>query len=98
MLARHRTQVVFWTALTFSLVTLALAFVLHPAWLAAVAASVGFNIWSLVKNERDGFVKTNQARRAYEPARHFNVGQVFLMMALVMIQLAAAAYILLTLD
>ena len=66
-----------------------------PWFLFLVAASLLFNVWALIVSERRGFVRSNQIRRAFEPNRHFNAAQVFIVSALIMIQLAGAAFILL---
>ena len=42
-----------------------------------------------------GFVKSTQIRRAFEPARHFNGGQVFVLFATLILQAGVAAYVLL---
>ena len=96
MITRHFTQVVFWTAVLLSLLSVALVFAADEAFLVLLGVSALFNIWSLFKSERDGFVKSNQIRRAHEPARHFNPAQVAVVVVLVMAQVGLGAYALLT--
>ena len=96
MITKHLTQVVFGSAVFFSLLSSGLTFMLNDFFLILVVLSILFNIWSLLKSERDGFVKSSQFRRAYEPARHFNIAQVLIVMALLMLQFGLGAYVLLT--
>lgn len=92
----HFTQIVFWTAVALSVVSVALVAALGPALLVAVGASVLFNLWSVFRSERGGFVREREYRRAYEPARRFNALQVFVVFGLVMVQCGAGAYVLLS--
>lgn len=94
MISRHRTQVFFWSAVALSLVSIALVIVLPLGFLLLLLASVVFNIGCLVKSEQTGFVKTSQMRRAYEPARHFNTAQVFVLFGLIIVQVVFGAYLL----
>lgn len=92
MLARHRTQVVFWTALALSAISLAAAVLVDPWLFLLVGASLGYNLWAVVKSDREGFIRSKQLRRAHEPARHFSEMQTFLVLALIMAQVGAAVY------
>lgn len=94
-LKKHRTTIVFTTCVVLSLLSLGLAFVWGPWFIILIGVSVLFNVWALVVSERHGFVKTNQIRRAFEPNRHFNAAQVFIVSATIMIQLLGSAFILL---
>ena len=93
---RYRTPFVFWTATLFSLLSIALVLAVGPSLLFLLLLSALFNLWSVVQSERGGFVKTRQLRRAYEPARHFNVAQVFTVLLLVMAEFGVVTYVLLT--
>lgn len=99
MIKKHLTQVVFWSAVLLSVASLVLVSVLSEpyAWvgLAFLAASILFNLWSVRRSEHSGFVKSREFRRAYEPARRFNMVQVFIVFALVMLQCGLGAYALL---
>ncbi len=96
MIRRHVTQFVFWTTVFFSIATLVGLLARKDVLLIPMMISVVFNIWAVAKSERDGFVKTTQMRRAYEPARHFNIAQVFAILIFVMIQVSLGLYVLLT--
>lgn len=93
---RHRAKIVFFVALSASFVSIALAAVDVVVFLVAVTASVAYNIWSLMRNERSGFVRSSEMKRAHEPSRHFSAVHVFILIAMVMLQLMAVAYVLLT--
>lgn len=90
------TSVVFATCSLASLLSIVLVLLLGNLLLVLLALSVGYNVWALVVSERHGFVKTNQIRRAFEPERHFNAAQVFVIVVLIMVQVGTAAYALLT--
>ena len=96
MLARYRTAVFFWSAIGLSVVSLALLFMLGSILLLLVAASVVFNIWTVIKSDREGFVRSSELRRAHEPARHFNGVQVFVLFSFVIVQVTLGAYVLLS--
>ncbi len=66
-----------------------------PWMLIFLLASIGFNIWALIVSERQGFVRSNQIRRAYEPQRHFNAAQVFTVVLCIMAQLGIGIYVVL---
>lgn len=95
MIMRYRTALVFWGALVFSFLSLGLLFALDSLSLALLIPSILLNIWSIRKNDRSGFVKSKELRRAYEPARHFNGMQVFVLTGLVMCQIGVGTYALL---
>lgn len=92
---RYRTSFVFWTATLFSLLSVALVLALDDSLAFLLLLSILYNLWSVVKSERSGFIKTRQIRRAYEPARHFNVAQVMTVLLLAMAQFGLGAYVLL---
>ena len=94
MIARHLTQVVFWSALLLSIVSVALAYLKGELFLVLLALSLGFNVWSVLKSEREGFVRSTELRRTYEPARHFNAAQMVIVVSLIMAQIVVAVLIL----
>ncbi len=95
MLARNVTHLYFVVALSLALVTTALPLVLGPWLLLLTLGSFLFSIWALHRSDGKGFVKSTQIRRAFEPARHFNGAQVFVLFGVLVVQAAAAAYVLL---
>lgn len=100
LLKKHLTQVVFWSAMLLSCASLGLVVVLNEpyVWLSLLVllVSVAFNLWSVRRSENSGFVQSREYRRAYEPARRFNMAQVFVVFAVVMVQCGLGAYALLT--
>ena len=100
MIKRHLAQVVFWSALFLSVFSVALVFVLNEpyAWvgLTLIGLSILFNLWSVRRSESSGFVQSREYRRAHEPARRFNMMQVFVVFAFIMLQCGVGAYALLT--
>ncbi|PSR02316.1 MAG: hypothetical protein BRD47_03655 [Bacteroidetes bacterium QS_8_68_28] len=100
MIKKYLTHLVFGVAILLSLVSLGLVFVLvEPyVWVGIVVlgVSVVFNLWSVRRSENSGFVQSREFRRAHEPARRFNMLQVFVMFAFVMVQCGVGAYAIIT--
>jgi hypothetical protein len=100
MIKKYLTHVVFGAAILLSLVSLGLVFVLvEPyVWVGIVVlgVSVAFNLWSVRRSENSGFIQSREFRRAHEPARRFNMLQVFVMFAFVMVQCGVGAYAIIT--
>jgi hypothetical protein len=100
MIKKYLTHVVFGVAVLLSLVSLGLVFALAEpyGWIGptVVFASVAFNLWSVRRSENAGFVQSREYRRAYEPARRYNMVQVFIVFALVVVQCTVGAYALIT--
>lgn len=94
-LARHRTNIVFVLNTVFTAITILLVLILGRWMLIGLLASIAFNVWALTVSERQGFVRSNQIRRAYEPQRHFNSAQVIAVVLYIMLQIALGAYVLL---
>lgn len=95
MLARNVTLMYFALALGLALVTTVLPVAFGWPWLVLTLGSFVFTIWALRRSDGKGFVKSTQIRRAFEPARHFNGAQVFVLFGTLIVQAAAAAYVLL---
>lgn len=95
MLARNVTLLYFVIALGLALLTTALPFVFGPALLVLTLGSFLFTIWALRRSDGRGFVKSTQIRRAFEPARHFNGAQMFVLFVTLIVQAGAAAFVLL---
>lgn len=100
MIKKYLTHLVFGAAILLSLVSLGLVFVLvEPyVWVGIVVlgVSVAFNLWSVRRSENSGFIQSREFRRAHEPARRFNMLQVFVMFAFVMVQCGVGAYAIIT--
>ena len=86
-------RLIFWSALLFSLASLTLALFFHPFALHLVALSAAFNLWSLYRNDRGGFVKKREMRRAHEPRRQLQGLEVALLLVLVMVQIGAGTFL-----
>jgi hypothetical protein len=96
MIAKHITQTVFWSSIVLTLVSIGLAYMSGKVFLILLGLSIVYNLWALHKSDNEGFVKTNQLRRAYEPLRHFNGVQVLTVLSSLMAQLSFIAYMIVT--
>jgi hypothetical protein len=92
----NRTQLIFTAAFLLALLSLALPFAIGTVGVAIILASMAFSIWAIHKSDTTGFIKTSQIRRAFESARHFNMGQVILLFGLLLLQVLIGAYALVT--
>lgn len=62
--------------------------------MAALAAVVCLLIaWALYVNDRKGFVRSKQMRRAHEPRRHFFPLEIILLFILILLNVVAVAYV-----
>lgn len=95
MLSRYRTALIFWAAVFLSLASIASAFVLDAIAWVLIIPSILFNLWSVRRSDRGGFVKSRQLRRAHEPARRFNGLQTFTLIVIVMCQVGIGTFLLL---
>ena len=95
MMLRHITTVVFWTAVSISVLGLFLVYAREESAVLVAPSSIGFNVWSIVRSEHCGFVRSRHLRRAYEPARHFNQAQVLIVLLLTMTLCGFGTYVLL---
>lgn len=95
MLARNVTLFYFVLAISLALLSIALPVLFGAPLLVLTLASFLFTIWTLRRSDGRGFVKSTQIRRAFEPARHFNGGQVFVLFTTLILQAGVAAYVLL---
>ena len=95
MLARNVTVLYFVVALSLALLSIVLPVLLGAPALLLTLASFLFTVWTLRRSDGRGFVKSTQIRRAFEPARHFNGGQVLALFATLILQAGVAAYVLL---
>ena len=89
------THLVFAIAALLSITSIVLAFSAGAAALVVILFSVAYNVWCLFKSERGGFGTHREMRRAHEPPRHFGPVQTLALLALLMGQVGAGAYVLL---
>ncbi len=87
----NRTQAIFAGAFLFAVISLALPLVFGPWGVVGVLVSMAIH-----KSDTTGFIRTSQIRRAFESARHFNIGQVILLFGLLLVQVLISAYALVT--
>ncbi len=88
----NRTQAIFTATFLLAVISLALPFVLGAWGVVGVIVSMAFSIWAIHKSDTSGFIRTSQIRRAFESARHFNIGQVILLFGLLLVQVLISAY------
>lgn len=93
-LQQHMTSVVFALAIVLSGASLVLDPIFDPPFPFFTSVSLFFNVWSLYRSDRDGFVKAREMRRAYEPRRQFSGLQTFVLLLLVMSQVGTGTYVL----
>lgn len=96
MVTRHVTQVIFWCTLVLTLVSIGLTAALQDSVFLLLVLSAVLNLAVLYRNERGGFVRSKELRRAYEPARHLNVAQLVVLFLGVLAQFTLGAYVLIT--
>ena len=95
MLTTYAARFVYCIAVLLSAVSIALAFSAGAAAVVVIAFSLSYNVWSLLKSEREGFGDHREMRRAHEPPRRFGPVQTLSLVALVMVQVGAGTYVLL---
>lgn len=96
MFARHLTQVVFWAAFLLTLASTSLTMAYRDDVLLLLLLSAVANLVALYRNERGGFVRSKELRRAYEPPRHFNTVQLAALFLGVLAQFTLGAYVLIS--
>ena len=94
-LKHHRTIFFFWTNVILALLAAALVYRKGISWLPLLLLVIAFNVWSLIISEKKGFVRSRQARRAFEPPRNFNMFQTLLIFILLILQISVAVLVLL---
>ena len=87
--------VVFWLVAPFGVAGVGLPVVLDVQWVWLTAFAVALQIWMLLINDRKGFIRSREMRRAYEARRHFSILETIVLFLLIMADLLAAAYALL---
>lgn len=100
---RHRSrkrglpaQVVFYLISLLSLGSIGLMFLPEPYWFAAGGVACLLIVWVLFINDHSGFVLSKQMRRAHEPRRHFSMAEQAILLALLVLNVVVACYLLIT--
>ena len=87
-----RTEVIFASAALLGLLSLAAVINAGLMGIPVVLLAHGFLIWSLVKSETDGFIKSQGMPRAGDPQREFHPLQSFILLLIAIAQVAVSAY------
>jgi hypothetical protein len=87
--------VVFWLVAPFGAAGIALPVVMDVQWVWLTAAAIVLQISMLLINDRKGFIRSREMRRAYEARRHFSILETIVLFLLIMGDMLAAAYALL---
>ena len=94
---KHRrglpAQVVFGLLVPLGLVSAGAVFVGGKPMAALAALACLLIAWALYVNDRKGFVRSKQMRRAHEPRRHFLPLEVILLFLLILLNVVAVAYV-----
>lgn len=93
---KHKTLVIFISVVILALGSSAVTLLFGKSWIPLVLVSVLLGIGAIYKSEKEGFVKSKEIRRSYEPPRHFNSAQTLTVVTLIMVQIGVCAYALLT--
>ncbi len=93
---KHKTLVIFGSVIVLALASTGLTLFYGKVWIPLVLFSVACGVASIYKSEKEGFVKSKEIRRSYEPPRHFNSAQTLTVVVLIMAQVGVCAYALLT--
>ena len=70
-------------------------YVLPPPFMGLAVVACTLNGWALYVNDHSGFIRSKEIRRSGEPRRHFNLFEVFVLMALMIGNVFVAVYVLL---
>ena len=87
--------VVFWMVAPLGVAGIGLPVVLSVDWVWLTGAAIVLQIWMLLINDRKGFIRSREMRRAYEARRHFSILETITLFLLIMADMLAAAYSLL---
>ena len=91
---KHLTQYVFAFTLILSLVSAGLIILNLGAtsYIILLTVSLLVNGASIYRSEHKGFSSSKRMRRAFEPARNFNLGQIIILYFVIMGQCGLAIY------
>lgn len=92
MLKKLRTEIIFATSALLGLLSLAGLINMGLVVLPFVVLVHGFLVWALVKSESEGFIKAHGMPRAGDPQREFHPLQSFILLVIVVAQVALSAY------
>ena len=88
--------VVFWLVAPFGVAGVGLPVAMDVQWVWLTGFAIVLQIWMLLINDRKGFIRSREMRRAYEARRHFSILETIVLFLLIMADMLAAAYALLT--
>ena len=92
MLKKLRTEFIFAVAALIGLLSLAGLVNIGLKTLPFVVLAHGFLVWAIVKSETEGFIRTRGMPRAGDPQREFHPLQSFILLIIVVAQVALSAY------
>ena len=92
MFKKVRTEIIFTAAALLGLLSLAALLNAGLQSIPFVLLVHGFLIWTLVKSETDGFIKTKGMTRAGDPQREFHPLQSLIIFLITVAQVAVSAY------
>jgi len=87
--------VVFWLVAPIGAAGVATPVILEVEWVALTGFAILLQIGMLLINDRKGFIRSREMRRAYEARRHFSILETIVLFLLIMADMLAAAYSLL---
>ena len=87
--------VVFWLVAPFGVAGIGLPVVFGVDWVWLTGFAIILQISMLLINDRKGFIRSREMRRAYEARRHFSILETIILFLLIMADMLAAAYALL---
>ena len=85
----------FWIVAPLGVAGIGLPVVLSADWVWVTGVAIILQIWMLLINDRKGFIRSREMRRAYEARRHFSILETISLFLLIMADMLAAAYVLL---
>ncbi len=88
--------VVFWLVAPIGAAGVVTPVILDVQWVALTGAAILLQIGMLLINDRKGFIRSREMRRAYEARRHFSILETIVLFLLIMADMLSAAYALLT--
>lgn len=83
---------VFWLVAPFGAAGVATPVVWNYGWAWMTFSMIVVQIGVLLINDRRGFVRSREMRRAYESRRHFSIMETIVLFVLVMANMLALAY------
>lgn len=84
--------VVFWLIAPFGAASIAAPVVWEYGWVWFTLSMILVQIGILLLNDRRGFIRSREMRRAYEARRHFSILETIVLFLLIMANMLAAAF------